>query len=159
MSKTFNVAGVSTGDDGVTKMRFANDKAKRIKVLLKYGHEDIVLVDLPKPMSKADALTYLMTDASTEFNDEQMEVISEANYKYNIEPAEKAKRKAERAAKRAAKEAEKNTVKVTKKKEEAVAAVSDSEQAKRDARNARRRELRAMKKAAAEAAAAEKAEA
>ena len=59
MSKTFSHAGVSTLD-GVTKARFANDSL-RIKVLAKNGHKDIDIVELKTPMSKADAVAYLLS--------------------------------------------------------------------------------------------------
>ena len=55
--KTFAVAGVSTHKDG-TKIRFANDAA-RVKILIKNGHTDINLVDLPSEMTKAEIAQYL----------------------------------------------------------------------------------------------------
>ncbi len=62
MDKMFAVAGISTLE-GDTKVRFAKDLA-RVKVLEKNGHKDIKLVDLPKQMSKADAVAYLRTHAT-----------------------------------------------------------------------------------------------
>ncbi|MFZ9717625.1 MAG: hypothetical protein ACO3CH_09255 [Ilumatobacteraceae bacterium] len=56
-SKTFAVAGVSTHKDG-TKIRFANDAA-RVKILIKNGHTDIELIDLPREMTKAEIAQYL----------------------------------------------------------------------------------------------------
>ena len=56
-SKTFAVAGVSTHKDG-TKIRFAND-ATRVKILIKNGHTDINLIDLPSEMTKAEIAQYL----------------------------------------------------------------------------------------------------
>ena len=55
--KTFAVAGVSTHKDG-TKIRFANDAA-RVKILIKNGHTDINLIDLPSEMTKAEIAQYL----------------------------------------------------------------------------------------------------
>lgn len=55
---TYSHAGVSTLN-GVTKVRFANDEL-RVKVLAKGGHKDIDIVQLKHPMSKADAVKYLM---------------------------------------------------------------------------------------------------
>ena len=55
--KTFAVAGVSTLN-GDTKIRFANDAA-RVKILIKNGHTDIELVDLPKEMTKGEIAQYL----------------------------------------------------------------------------------------------------
>jgi hypothetical protein len=56
-NKLFSIAGVSTLK-GKTKIRFAND-AMRIKVLLKNGHDVGDMIDLPKPMTKAEIATYL----------------------------------------------------------------------------------------------------
>lgn len=55
--KTFAVTGVSTLD-GKTKIRFANDAA-RIKILIKNGHTDVELVDLPREMTKAEIAQHL----------------------------------------------------------------------------------------------------
>jgi hypothetical protein len=57
-SKTFAVAGISTLD-GKTKVRFAND-ATRIKILIKNGHTDIELIDLPREMTKAEIAQYMV---------------------------------------------------------------------------------------------------
>ena len=59
MSKTFSHAGVSKLN-GSFKVRFAND-AMRTKVLIKSGHTDIDLMELPNPMSKEDAIAYLLS--------------------------------------------------------------------------------------------------
>ena len=61
MDKMFAVAGISTLE-GDTKVRFAKDLA-RVKVLEKNGHKDIKLVDLPKQMTKAEAVAFLKTHA------------------------------------------------------------------------------------------------
>jgi hypothetical protein len=55
--KRFAVAGVST-HNGATKVRFANDAA-RVKILVKNGHTDIELVDLPHEMTKAEIAQYM----------------------------------------------------------------------------------------------------
>jgi len=55
--KLFTVAGYST-KDGKTKARFATDMT-RVKTLVKTGHTDIQLYDLPKPASKIEALEFL----------------------------------------------------------------------------------------------------
>ena len=59
MSKTFSHAGVSKLD-GSFKVRFAND-ALRTKVLIKAGHTDIDLMELPNPMTKEDAVAFLLS--------------------------------------------------------------------------------------------------
>jgi hypothetical protein len=58
--KLFTVAGTAT-QNGVTKARFANDMVSRVKILAKNGCTEINLVELPKPMTKLEALQYLQT--------------------------------------------------------------------------------------------------
>jgi uncharacterized protein YggU (UPF0235/DUF167 family) len=58
--KLFTVAGTAT-HNGITKVRFANDLVARIKILTKAGATDINLVELPKPMTKLEALQHLQT--------------------------------------------------------------------------------------------------
>ena len=58
-NETFTVAGVST-QNGLTKVRFANDLASRVKILAKGGHNPLELVSLPSPMTKAAACKYLL---------------------------------------------------------------------------------------------------
>ena len=58
MSKLFTVAGTSVLE-GIIKFRVANGTAAaRTKVLEKNGHTEIFLQDLPKAMSKEDAMTF-----------------------------------------------------------------------------------------------------
>ena len=57
MEKTYTQCGISTGS-GVTKVRFANDP-NRTKVLIKAGHLNIKIIDLPNPMTKSDALLFI----------------------------------------------------------------------------------------------------
>lgn len=57
-NKTFSHVGVSRLN-GVVKARFAND-ALRVKVLTKGGHTDIDMIELKAPMSKVDAIEYLI---------------------------------------------------------------------------------------------------
>jgi hypothetical protein len=56
---TFTVAGVST-QYGITKVRFANDLASRVKLLSKGGHSPLELMELPKAMTKAEACQHLI---------------------------------------------------------------------------------------------------
>lgn len=58
MSKTFKCAGVSTRE-GVIKARFASDMT-RVKVLAKTGSKDIDMIELKHPMTKEDAVAYLL---------------------------------------------------------------------------------------------------
>lgn len=57
--KLFTVAGTATNPDGTVKARFANDLVARIKILNKARCTNINLVELPKPMTKLEALQYL----------------------------------------------------------------------------------------------------
>lgn len=56
-TKTFSVIGVSTLN-GKTKVRFANDFASRIKNLVKNGHTNVELFELPEAMTKEAGLAY-----------------------------------------------------------------------------------------------------
>lgn len=67
--KTFTVVGSST-QDGKTKIRFAND-VMRIKILSKNGHTNIELLELPKSMTKVEAVKYLQ---SQNFGDGNMDI-------------------------------------------------------------------------------------
>ena len=58
MSK-FTVAGVSR-NKGNVKVRFCSDLVLRVKNLQKQGDTDIQLVELPNPMTKAEACQYLI---------------------------------------------------------------------------------------------------
>lgn len=55
---TFTHAGVSRLN-GDFKVRFCND-ALRVKVLAKNGHKDIDIVELRHPMTKEDAVAFLL---------------------------------------------------------------------------------------------------
>jgi hypothetical protein len=79
--KLFTVAGTAT-QNGVTKARFANDLVARIKILNKAGCTDINLVELPRPMTKLEALQHLQTIGITE---------GDAGYAVANKLAEKAK--------------------------------------------------------------------
>ena len=56
---SFTVAGV-TGENGIVKVRFANDMAARVKLFVKGGCSPMELIELPKPMTKAEACQYLL---------------------------------------------------------------------------------------------------
>lgn len=80
--KSFKVAGVSTVK-GSYKVRFANDMS-RVKVLVKTGHTDIELIELPQAMSKAEAVTFLKTSSLME-KQVYRQAIEVADAKYNAE--------------------------------------------------------------------------
>jgi len=63
--KLFTVAGTAT-QNGVTKARFANDMVARVKILTKAGCTNINLVELPRAMTKLEALQHLQTLGITE---------------------------------------------------------------------------------------------
>jgi len=59
--RTFSFAGTSMDSDGVYKARFANKLDTRPKVMEKlFGYTNVVFVPLPNPMSKLDAIAYLL---------------------------------------------------------------------------------------------------
>jgi hypothetical protein len=58
MEKLFTVAGTSRRN-GVVKFRFSNDLKGRIPMLIRTGHTEIDLRELPEPMTKAAAIAYL----------------------------------------------------------------------------------------------------
>ena len=64
--KLFTVAGTAKNADGTVKARFANDLVSRIKILNKAGCTDINLVELPRAMTKLEALQYLTEQGITE---------------------------------------------------------------------------------------------
>jgi hypothetical protein len=64
--KLFTVAGTATNPDGTTKARFANDMVARVKILSKANCSNINLVELPRPMTKLEALQYLTEQGITE---------------------------------------------------------------------------------------------
>ena len=75
----FKVTGISTLN-GQTKVRFANDLVSRVKILVKSGHKDINLIELPTAMSKADCVKHLKTtDLYAKFG----AAIDAADAKYN----------------------------------------------------------------------------
>ena len=86
--KSFKVAGVSTVK-GNYKVRFANDLS-RVKVLIKTGHTDIELVDLPQAMSKGEAVTFLKTSSLME-KEVYRQAIETADAKYNAPAVAKVK--------------------------------------------------------------------
>jgi len=59
--KLFTVAGTATNPDGTVKARFANDLVARIKILNKAGCTNIDLMELPRPMTKLEALEHLQS--------------------------------------------------------------------------------------------------
>lgn len=86
---SYSHAGVSK-QDGQFKVRFCND-AMRTKVLIKNGHTDIDIVELKTPMSKLDAVAYLLSIDFDNGNKEVRAALEQALDKRSEKPtAEKA---------------------------------------------------------------------
>jgi hypothetical protein len=85
-NQTFAVSGVSRCK-GTFKVRFAASM-DRVKTLLKTGHDEIELLELPNPMSKGECATYLKTTSLYE-RAEYREAIDSADEKYNGSPTVK----------------------------------------------------------------------
>jgi hypothetical protein len=60
MEKLFTVAGTSRRNSTV-KFRFSNDLKGRIPMLIRTGHTEINLVELPEAMTKVSAIQFLAT--------------------------------------------------------------------------------------------------
>jgi len=87
--KTFKFAGVSTRA-GVCKARFANDQM-RVKVLAKTGSSDIDLIELKEPMTKADAIAFLLKINFDNGNATVRAALEEGLEKRTVAPKAKAK--------------------------------------------------------------------
>lgn len=82
---TFSHAGVSRRE-GELKVRYANS-ADRVKVLIKGGHTDIDIIELKFPMTKEEAVAYLLSIDFDNGNAEVRACLEEENSKRNAEPA------------------------------------------------------------------------
>ena len=69
-NKTFSVAGTST-NNGITKIRFANDFVNRLKILYKNGHENVELIKLGGEFTKAQVCQILMAHNKFQGEDQQ----------------------------------------------------------------------------------------
>jgi hypothetical protein len=133
MSQTYSHAGVSKLN-GEFKVRFAND-ALRTKVLVKNGHKDIDIVELKHPMTKEDAVAYLMQIDFANGNKAVQAALEAAADKrgVSVKPTMKAIEKKVAAKKAEAKASTKTgaaTVKPSKTVEQAAkAAIADIEDA------------------------------
>ena len=112
MSNVYSHAGVSRLN-GEFKVRFCND-ALRVKVLAKNGHKDIDIVELRHPMSKEDAVAFLLSIDFANGNKEVQAALDAAAEKRGVlkhevkapkakAPAKKSAPKAKEAVKPAAK--------------------------------------------------------
>ena len=69
-NKTYSVAGTST-NNGITKIRFANDFVNRLKILYKNGHENVELIELGGEFTKAQVCQILMAHPKMQGEDQQ----------------------------------------------------------------------------------------
>jgi len=77
----FNRIGVTTRND-ITRVRFTNNAHREI-ILIKDGFDNITFLDLPEPMTKPAAVTYLL-ERKEDFEDLCDRIaIDEANDRYN----------------------------------------------------------------------------
>ena len=59
-TQTFTVVGI-TEHNGNVKVRFTDDMVRRVKQFSKCGATRIDFIDLPEPMTKIEALKYMLT--------------------------------------------------------------------------------------------------
>jgi hypothetical protein len=95
----FSVVGVST-QNGITKVRFANDIVSRTKVLAKGGHSPLELIELPNLMTKYDACQYLLDRGGVfaQWSGLIIETMSKKDDKAPAKPAKPAKAPAKKTA-------------------------------------------------------------
>lgn len=59
-NQLFKVVGITT-HNGNSKVRFTDDMVRRVKQFSKGGATRVDFIELPKPMTKIDALKYMLT--------------------------------------------------------------------------------------------------
>jgi len=113
----FSVAGVSGDEHGSIKVRFANDIVARTKLFQKSNHNPLELLELPKPMTKAEACQYLLDQGGvfTKYKDLITETL---NKKEGVPAAPKAAKATTAKAPAKAKTPAKKPAKVVKTKAE-----------------------------------------
>jgi hypothetical protein len=70
IGNTFTVVGI-TDHGGNVKVRFTDDMVRRVKQFAKGGASRIDFVELPNPMTKIDALKYMLTCKEFSSEDDQ----------------------------------------------------------------------------------------
>lgn len=88
-NQTFTVCGITTDARGDSKVRWTQDLIRRTKLFAKQGHGRIDLVDLPRPMTKLEALAHIASLPQFSNPGDQMTIADAQAYR------EKAKAKAE----------------------------------------------------------------
>ena len=86
----FKIAG-TTRFNGEYKVRFGTDFASRIKMLIKQGHEEVELLELPREMTKGEAVQHLLT-LKDRFSAGAFEAIEDADSKYSGTDSVRARR-------------------------------------------------------------------
>ena len=82
ITQLFTRIGVTTRNS-ITRVRFTNNPHREI-ILIKDGFDDITFLDLPEPMTKPDAVTFLV-ERKEDFADLKDRIaIDEANDRYNM---------------------------------------------------------------------------
>lgn len=69
-TQTFTVVGI-TEHNGNVKVRFTDDMVRRVKQFSKGGATRIDFIDLPSPMTKIEALRYMLTCREFSSEDDQ----------------------------------------------------------------------------------------
>ena len=69
-NQTFKVAGITT-HNGNAKVRFTDDMVRRVKQFSKGGAGRIDFIELPEPMTKIEALKYMLTTKEFSSEDDQ----------------------------------------------------------------------------------------
>jgi hypothetical protein len=118
---SFSHAGVSK-QDGKFKVRFANDSL-RTKVLIKNGHTDIDIIELKHPMTKPEAVDYLLSIDFDNGNKEVRAALEAAQDKRTEAPKAANKSPAKKEAKKAPKP---KAPKATKPSMDAIKAKADA---------------------------------
>ena len=70
ITQTFTVVGI-TDHNGSVKVRFTDDLVRRVKQFAKGGASRIDFIELPNPMTKIDALKYMLTCKEFASEDDQ----------------------------------------------------------------------------------------
>lgn len=78
-NQTFTYAGMSVTANGVTKARFGNDMVSRVKKL--NHNSNVTFMELPKPMTRAEAATFLMSQDSYSDTAEKRDALSRVIYR------------------------------------------------------------------------------
>ena len=85
----YTVSGITTDSNGDCKVRWTQDLIRRTKLFIKQGYTRVDLVDLPRPMTKLEALSHIAALPQFSNPGDQMTIQDAVAYR------EKAKAKAD----------------------------------------------------------------